>query len=199
MKPKPRISLTLCFAIKVEFLKRFTFFHYIFFLVQKIWCLEPPLLSVCYFLRAEPQPIFLLVLVFWNIYVLCKKFSFLKFFLLQISSSDLLKIIRNIIIKILHYDQKKCNNDIPSLHLYKLSPFAVAKMYFPYQSYEDKRFDLKIFCWYLINSIFFCWNSNGIIKLVVFISPCHVVFYKKLMKILKRYQVEFFVSVFMYL
>ena len=57
----------------------------------------------------------------------------------------------------------------------------------------------NIFCCYQFKSISSCRGSGSVNKLVTFISPYHVIFYKKLLKILKGYQVDFFCSVFMYL
>ena len=93
---------------------------------------------------------------------------------------------------------------IPIITIYPVYAFIDAssmlypKCFFPIEFIKVSVL-IKISCCYLFNLISFCWSSDGINKLVIFISPCHVIFYKKLLKALERFWATFFVSVFIYL
>ena len=111
------------------------------------------------------------------------KFPFLTLFLFKTSSSDLLKIIIAI---------------YPVYTSINFSPLQYSKCIFPIDLIKTSVL-IEIFSCYLFNSISFCWSSDSINKLIVFISPCHVIFYKTLLKILRRYRVDFFLFLCLYI
>ena len=67
-------------------------------------------------------------------------------------------------------------------------------MYFPYLPYQNKPFDQSFLLLLVQFDLSLCWSSDDINKLVAFISPCHVIFYKKLLEILKLFRADFFCS-----
>ena len=119
---------------KLHFIKSFAFFHYIFFSGTKN--LMPGTALIVSLLAFATR-----ATVFFSFQMLCKQvFSpyvfpgWNLFFWFAQNNKEFYR-------QDSHYDQKRYNSDIRSLHFYKLFPLVLAKMYFPYWSCQDKCFD----------------------------------------------------------